>query len=186
MEFKRGRAACRPKAARWHAHVNAVSAVPAMQGWLSDPGSLTAKLVAHSRHFRVQRLRQRQALCLADELVVLRCDGNAMVYGHTVVPLSATAQQWPLFAGLGERSLGTTLFGDPQVERGELAYARLGSGHPLVQRIASLGLVEGWAEGHSSRRLFARRSVFHRKGGCLLVTEVFLPRIGDYFGVLPK
>lgn len=182
----------RPRAARWVGHVNGVAAPAPLQGWLCDRGSLTAKLVAHCSQFRVQRLHQQPALCLADEFaeiglarrmrthereVVLRCDGRAMVFGHTVVPMSASASEWPLFAGLGERSLGSTLFSDPLVQRGALEYAHLWRSHPLMRRIYALGLAQ--AEQHAS--LFARRSVFRRKGGCLLVTEVFLPRIADFF-----
>jgi len=99
-----------------------------MCDWLTTPGSLTARLIAHSRHFRVQKLRQAGNVCLADEAgaiglarprrvwereVLLRCDGRPVVFGHTVVPMSASASDWPLFSALGERSLGTTLFHDP-------------------------------------------------------------------------
>jgi chorismate--pyruvate lyase len=121
-----------------------------MRGWLTTPGSLTARLIAHSRQFRVQKLRQAPNLCLADEAaviglararrvwereVLLRCDGAPVVYGHTVVPMSATAQDWPLFSALGERSLGTTLFYDPRVARGQLEFARIRPGHPLLARM---------------------------------------------------
>ena len=56
--------------------------------------------------------------------VLLRCDGVPVVFAHTVVPMSATAADWPLFSALGERSLGSTLFYDPLVTRGELEFAR--------------------------------------------------------------
>lgn len=176
-----------PAAARWHQHVNGVHASDNMADWLTHRASLTARLVARCQQFRVQRLHQRLALCLADEAgeigltragkvvereVLLRCDGQAMVYAHTVVPMTATAMQWPLFATLGEKSLGTTLFSDPLVVRGELAYARLRHTHPLMRRIRDLRLLND-----APFRLFARRSVFRRKGSCLLVTEVFLPEI---------
>lgn len=175
------------KAARWHNHVNAVCASAPMRDWLINRASLTARLVAASQQFRVQRLHQRQAICLADEFaeialhrpqkvlerdVLLRCDGAAMVYAHTVVPLTASASQWPLFAALGEKSLGSTLFKDPLVERCALSYARLRFDHALMRRIHALQLLD---EGVGS--LLARRSVFRRKGGCLLVTEIFLPAI---------
>jgi chorismate lyase len=158
-----------------------------MVQWLTHRGSLTARLVAHSTQFRVQRLQQRVAMCVPDEFleiglprrqrvherdVILRCDGNAVVYAHTAVPMSATATQWPLFASLGERSLGSTLFSDPLVERGQLQYARLHPAHALYQR--ALAAVECQELPAS---LLARRSVFRRKGGCLLVTEVFLPAV---------
>lgn len=175
--------------ALWHRHVNAVAPAPAMRAWLTAGGSLTAHLVAHSSAFRVQRLHQRTALCLADEAraigmgrrgrvwereVLLRCDGEPVVFAHTVVPMSATAADWPLFNALGERSLGSTLFHDPLVRRGELEFARLRAGHPLVQRArTALG------DARPDSIYYARRCLYRRHQGTLLVTEVFLPAVMD-------
>ncbi|MFC5400631.1 chorismate--pyruvate lyase family protein [Undibacterium jejuense] len=174
--------------AHWVEHVNTVETSPAMQDWLCNRNSLTARLVACCQQFRVQRLSQKQSRCLVDEFVeiglsrpakvherevLLRCDGVAMIYGHTVVPLSATASQWPLFRALGEKSLGSTLFNDPLVKRGVLSYARLHASHPLLQRI------KREVPEVTATSLPARRSLFWRKGACLLVTEVFLPTISS-------
>jgi chorismate--pyruvate lyase len=176
--------------AQWHRHVNAVNAPPALRHWLTGAGSLTAKLKARSHAFRVQRLQQRNALCLQDEAaliglarrgqvrertVLLHCDERAMVFAHTVVPLTATASDWPLFGALGERSLGSTLFGDQQVRRGALEYARLRPDHPLAQRARAA--LKGDGDGH--RALYARRCLYARKQGLLLVTEVFLPAVAS-------
>jgi len=177
--------------ATWSGHLHAQALAPALRAWLTAPGSLTARLKAHSAEFRVQPLRQHSANCLADEAaliglpkprrgwqreVVLKCDGVPVVFAHTVVPLTATAADWPLFGALGERSLGSTLFGDPLVWRGALAYARLGASHPLHRRaLAALGLADG-ALGPS---LYARRCLYRRRAGLLLVTEVFLPSVLD-------
>ena len=177
----------RPRAAIWYEHVNAVHTSALMEDWLVNRDSLTARLVARCGKFRVQRLSQHKAVCLQDEYaaiglprvqkvhereVFLRCDGEAMVYGHTIVPLTAIAHEWPLFRALGEKSLGSTLFNDPLVRRGELYFARLRRSHPLIQRIVArqpeLAVVES---------MLARRSLFWRKGACLQVTEVFLPAI---------
>lgn len=173
--------------ARWYPHPNAVNATPAMRRWLTAGGSLTARLIAHSAQFRVQRLHQRAALCLADEAravgmartgrvwereVLLRCDGAPVVFAHTVVPMTATAADWPLFSALGERSLGSTLFKDPRVSRGELEFARIRPGHPLMARAcAALGV------DPDQTILFARRCLYRRRQGSLLVTEVFLPSV---------
>jgi chorismate--pyruvate lyase len=174
--------------ARWVAHPEGTGAAPAMRDWLATPGSLTARLVAHSAQFRVQKLRQQPARCLADEAhaiglprarrvwereVLLRCDGRPAVYGHTVVPMSASASDWPLFSALGERSLGSTLFRDPLVVRGRLEFARLRPGHPLVTRL------QGVVEGSPDPVYYARRCVYRRRQGLLLVTEVFLPAVLD-------
>jgi chorismate--pyruvate lyase len=163
-----------------------------LEGWLSDRESLTAKLMAHSRQFRVQRLHQQRARCLIDEAevlnlhravqvwereVLLRCDERPVVFAHTVVPLSCTATDWPLFKALGERSLGTTLFQDPQVERGTMYYARLLVDHPLRLRAQqALGIA-------LPPQLCARRSLFRRHNGILLVTEVFLPALSSLISV---
>jgi chorismate--pyruvate lyase len=179
--------------ARWLAHPDGVRAPAAMRDWLTTPGSLTARLIAHSRQFRVQKLRQAPNLCLADEAaaiglprprrvwereVLLRCDGRPVVYGHTVVPTSATANDWPLFSALGERSLGTTLFHDPLVRRGRLEFARIRPGHPLLARLRAALAREGLEAG-SDTTYYARRCVYRRRQGLLLVTEVFLPTVLD-------
>ena len=172
--------------ALWHTHVNALNAPHGLRAWLCAGGSLTARLTAHSSAFRVQRLRQRTARCLFDEAraigmqrpgrvwereVLLRCDGAPVVFAHTVVPMSASAADWPLFNALGERSLGSTLFHDPLVTRAELEFARIRAGHPLMQRArAALGAGE-------QTIFYARRCLYRRHRGTLLVTEVFLPPV---------
>lgn len=180
------------KRADWHRRVRALRAGRIMEGWLADRASLTAKLVAHSREFRVQCLSQRRAPCLADEMLViglphpeqvwqrevlLRCDNQPVVFAHTVVPLFCTASDWPLFRRLGSRSLGTTLFADPLVMRGRMHYARLDAAHPLYQR-ARRALAQELSQDLPPR-LLARRSLFTRKNGVLLVTEVFLPALSN-------
>lgn len=175
--------------AKWHDHANGVAPSANMRAWLTDRVSLTYKLMAHCQQFRVQRLRQQRALPLAEEWqaiglarrqqvqerdVLLRCDGRPMVLGHTVLALDATTTEWPFFSSLGERSLGSTLFGDPLVARGQLQYARLYGGHPLVQRMCAASGVDSFAYP-----LWARRSAFRRKTGIMLVTEVFFPEIEE-------
>jgi chorismate--pyruvate lyase len=176
---------------QWRPHVLALNAPAAFRPWLTAGGSLTAKLKAHSDHFRVQCLHQRTARCLSDEAaaigmhrpgrvwereVLLRCNNTPVVFAHTVVPMSATAADWPLFSALGERSLGSTLFGDPQVRRGVLEFARLREGHPLARRARKALGLEG-LDGANELLLYARRCLYQRRRGTLLVTEVFLPSV---------
>lgn len=174
---------------QWQPHVLALNAPHAYRQWLTADGSLTAKLKNHSQAFRVQCLHQTTARCLTDEAaaigmhrpgrvwereVLLRCDNTPVVFAHTVVPMSATASDWPLFSALGERSLGTTLFGDRQVRRGVLEFARLREGHPLAQRARKALKLE---QGREELILYARRCLYRRRQGTLLVTEVFLPSV---------
>lgn len=173
--------------ARWCAHVNGVRASRAMSDWLTDTGSLTIRLTACSNRFQVRCLHQQRRRALADECpviglpsrqpvherdVLLLVDGKPVVYGHTVVPATCAAD-WPFFGALGERSLGSRLFSDPLVRRGPLQYARLHVSHPLMRRAAS-------ATGDApASPLFARRRLFRRGKGLLLVTELFLPAIAE-------
>lgn len=176
----------RVRHARWVDHVNGVNPPRALRDWLTDQASLTVKLTLRSKRFRVERLCQKRGYCLADEAVnmklprrvmvqerevLLRCDETAVVFAHTIVPLSATAADWPFFGRLGNRSLGTTLFGDPKVVRGAMQYARLHPDHPLVRRAAAALDFSG------AGPMFARRCLYRRRRGLLLVTEMFLPSI---------
>jgi chorismate lyase len=96
-----------------------------------------------------------------------------VVFAHTVVPMSCSAADWPQFSALGERSLGSTLFKDPLVRRGQLEFARIRAGHPLWQRAHdALG-------GGADPIYYARRCLYRRHQGTLLVTEVFLPAVLD-------
>ena len=177
----------RPSLARWHVHINATAPARDMSRWLTLPTSLTAALRDHCRSFHVQLLNQQTTRCLADESdaialprrlqvrqreVLLCCDGVPVVFAHTVVPLTATAADWPMFRALGENSLGASLFGDPLVIRDTLQFSRLPVSHPLMQRIRSALPAEG-----IESRLHARRCLFRRKRGLMMVTEVFLPGI---------
>lgn len=180
---------CPVKHARWFSHVNGVRPTPEMRGWLADTGSLTRKLSARSRQFRVRRLRQEGGLCLADEFralrlarrrrvrereVLLQCDGRAVVFAHTVLPLDASAADWPFFSTLGERSLGGRLFGDARVVPGPLQFARLHTCHPLARRARAAA-----GEAVPDEPLLARRRLYRRRRGMLLVTELFLPALHE-------
>ena len=206
----------RPVRSRWQPHVNAVAPTPALRHWLTLDSSLTAALRARCRDFRVQLLNQHTGPCLPDEYaaiglprpqrvhireVLLRCDDLPVVFAHTVVPRSATAADWPIFRSLGERSLGTLLFGDPQVVRGALQFTRLAPSHPLVQRIcaalaaeplksrfqaAEMRHKDGPMQGATPQMphrssitaaWHARRCLFWRGRSPMLVTEIFLPGI---------
>jgi chorismate--pyruvate lyase len=61
------------------------------------------------------------------------------------------------------------------VRRGVLEFARLREGHPLARRAReALGL-----DGPDELLLYARRCLYQRRQGTLLVTEVFLPSVLD-------
>jgi chorismate--pyruvate lyase len=103
--------------------------------------------------------------------VLLLADDRPVVFAHSVVAPRHLRGCWRMAAGIGGRPLGAALFSDPAVARGALSCARLGRGHPLHARAEA-------ALRTPLPRLWARRSLFLRRGRPLLVSEVFLPDIG--------
>lgn len=176
--------------AHWFDHANALQPAPLLRAWLTDPGSMTFKLRARCNELRVLRLRQRPGNAQADEAgflglatlrqpveerdVILYCDGEPVIFGHTVTPL-ASASAWPFFRHLGVRPLGASLFSDPLVTRAPLQYARLHANHPLVRRIGTV--IDLHSKLPPQLPLYARRSLFRRHGSVMLVTDVFLPAL---------
>ena len=160
---------------------------PQVRRWVTGAGSLTQRLVSASTTFRVQLLSQQSRPPLADEWrrlgmrwqrpvvtreVILLCDDEPVVFAHTVARPERMRQDWPFLRGLGQRSLGSALFVDPQVARTPFEFARLAPHHPLMQR--ALQALPGLSP---ERPLLARRSVFRRAQGAMLVTEIFLPAL---------
>ncbi|CAG2141635.1 chorismate--pyruvate lyase family protein [Cupriavidus plantarum] len=171
----------------WQAHLPYDATIsPNLRRWVTgDAGSLTARLISASAQFRVARLAQRLAMPYADEWralglpapapvltreVMLICDEVTAIYAHTIVIARHARRDWPFLRGLGERPLGGRLFVDPRVSRTPFEFARLRPDHPM--RVAMRRVLPDLAR---APMLPARRSVFHRGGGAMLVTEVFLP-----------
>jgi chorismate--pyruvate lyase len=157
---------------------------PSLFSLLAHRGSLTARLKAQSRQFRVEVLRQRLGRPLTDERLllglrqgqlawireVLLCDGDLpLVFAHSILPRTHVRGAWNLFAGLGARPLGEAIFADPRVARQGLRFKRISTRHPLYRRLGSDPKIPTQALS-----LPARRSLFYRHGRALLVTEVFL------------
>lgn len=172
--------------AAWHAHLPFDVAIPLNQlRWATGEGSLTARLMSASSRFRVERLAQAPQVPFADEWqalgldrplpaitreVLLICDDVPAVFAHTIVDAFRARRDWPFLRGLGNRPLGGALFVDPRVRRDPFQFARLSPHHPLRQALQRVLPTLA-----SVPMLPARRSVFRRGGGAMLVTEVFLP-----------
>ncbi|MFZ5454120.1 MAG: chorismate--pyruvate lyase family protein [Pseudomonadota bacterium] len=158
----------------------------ALRGWLTDPHSLTSRIRARCEHFAVQPLRTGRAALAADEACLIGCgraqalsrevllhaDGVPVVFAHSVVNMRDVRGVWHMFAGVGTRPLGALLFADARIARSPLAARRLDARHPLYRRVLASGIAV-------SGPLWARRSLFVRRGRPLLVTEVFLPAISE-------
>ncbi|MEW6416310.1 MAG: chorismate lyase [Pseudomonadota bacterium] len=166
----------------WLAHPHPIPRP--LRAWLSDHGSLTARLKTRCAAFRVLPLRIGIARPNPDEIellglrpgmrayvreVLLLCNEVPVVFAHSVLPQSGLRGGWNGITRLGTRSLGEALFNDHRIERQPLAYKAVRRGHPLFDRIAP--------PHAQARALWARRSLFCLHHHPLLVTEVFLPAI---------
>lgn len=156
-----------------------------LRHWLLDRGSLTRRIQLRCDRFRIEILSQRIAAVERDECAVigapagtrcvvrevsLNCGQRPVVFAHSVAALRTLRGPWRMLAALGARPLGSALFADPRVKRYALRFRRLNSRHELYHRACEL--LERPPAG-----LWARRSLFVRRGAALLVTEVFLPAI---------
>lgn len=172
---------------QWQSQAFRAGAPAWLRPWLTDSGSLTARLAARCAKLQVRVLRQAMALPNEDERrliglprgrrawlreVLLVADGRAVVFAHSVIAPRDLRGPWRMAAAVGGRPLGAALFADPRIARGPLHGERLEAEHPLRRRAQR-------AVGGTLPTLWARRSRFLRRGRPLLVTEVFLPAIED-------
>ena len=151
-----------------------------MQDWLTDSGSLTARLIAQSEgHFKVQVVRQvigipglnerntlgmkRPALALIRE-VILYGNGEPWVFARSLLPLASLTGRLRHLRKQNNRPLGAFLFSQPQLTRSTIAVAQISRDHSYVPN----DLI-------NDPRLWGRRSVFYLDQKPLLVSEVFLP-----------
>lgn len=153
-----------------------------LHAWLTSRGSLTARIKAHVNNFNLVRLKQLAQLPNMDERrelglrrgelaivreVLLRDADHVLVFAHSVVTRSDLRGAWRGLSRLGARPLAEMLFNDPTVVRLPMEYRQIDSRHPLFRRaqlVAPVAVASVWA----------RRSVFIKRGRPLLVTEVFL------------
>ncbi|MDZ7851523.1 MAG: chorismate lyase [Halomonas sp.] len=148
--------------------------------WIASRDSLTARLISAGGHrnFRVRLLDQRigrprrdEALALGLPLarhawlreVALCQDERPWIVARSVVPLNGLHGQ--RLDRLGERSLGSWLFRQPELERG-----------PLEVSADS-------APFHTDSGPWARRSLFRHRHFTVLVQEFFLDRMAGDLGL---
>ena len=170
---------------RWKPRPALAGAPAYLHPWLSDPGSLTARIVARCNRFAVIVRGESRARPFRDEYslvglplgryawireVLLLADDVPVVFAHSILAPRDLNGAWHMAQAIGSRPLGAALFADPGISRGPLAAARLLAGHPLHHHACA-------ALDCLLPTLWARRSRFSRLGRPLLVTEVFLPGI---------
>ena len=152
-----------------------------LHDWLTSRGSLTARIKGRARNFNLVRLKQRAQRPNVDERrglalgprelaivreVLLRDGERVLVFAHSVATRRDLRGVWRGLSRLGSRPLAEMLFNDPTVDRLPMEYRKIDSRHPLFRRaqeVAPFAVTSVWA----------RRSIFLKRGRPLLVTEVF-------------
>lgn len=158
-----------------------------LRRWLQASGSLSARLAATGETFSVQVLAQGRQPLTPDESralglsgqrlgyareVLLRVDGQPLVFARSVTAHADSVGAWRSVRGLGSRPLADVLFKRSGIARAPLAYSQLQRQSLLQRHVAkSWQTATGLTLGHQA--LPARRSVFTRHGAALLVMEVF-------------
>jgi len=154
----------------------------ALRAWLTDRGSLTSRIVAHFSRFNLVRLEQRLQRPTRDERrelglrdhelavvreVILRDQETPLIFAHSVAVKDDLRGAWRGLSRLGQRPLAEMLFNDPTVTRLPMEYKKIDARHALYRRAKQVVSID-------AHTLWARRSVFWKRGRPLLVTEVFL------------
>ena len=150
--------------------------------WLTTPGSLTVRLktrggfrvepicqtISRVHHHEKAELTLHRAINVRTRNVRLHSGGQVCVLAHTVVKLVGQRCDWPFWRLLGQQSLGTVLFKDHSIDKGDMSFARIPPGHCLHP-------------GQGFGVLYARRRCYNRRRGMtpLMVTEVFLPTLQE-------
>lgn len=151
-----------------------------LAGWLTDSGSLTARLnKLGGSAITVEVLRQSwgrarlseartlgvapNQTCLIREVVLKGPQQQAWVFARSLFPASSLTGPLRHMRHLDNRPLGGYLFAHPQLGRSPLQLALL----------PPANLIPAPLQGEQS--LWGRRSVFSLYGKKLLVSEIFLP-----------
>jgi chorismate--pyruvate lyase len=168
-----------------------------MRRWLMASGSLSARLAHTGSVFSVQVLGQGRAPLRADEAgalglgalrvgytreVLLRVDGQPVVFARSVTAHHHADGAWRAVQGLGTRPLADVLFRRSGIARQPLSYKRFQRGSPMQRHV-----IRAWSGGTGAQvfdtALRARRSVFLRQGAALLVMEVFVAQATRWTGL---
>lgn len=157
----------------------------AARAWLTEPGSLTARLkAAFPDGFRVQVLGQRWAVPFPADArrlglrrgrralireVQLVCSEGVLICARTTIP-PRTLHGLKRLARVGSRSLGEVIFSYPDLRRVGLDVAR-------IEPTSMQALVQ--SELGQSDVLWGRRNAYDIAGRTFLVSEYFYPRVID-------
>ena len=152
------------------------------EDWLLDESSLTARLKASAKVFRLEVLGQQITYCDEHEAcvyvkagdrvlvreVILYCDEQPQVFARSLLPLTSLTGEQKALAELGEQPLGQVIFNSPTLKRKALQVAKFSTAGDLTRLNEALGLSQ-------RMEFWGRRSTFLVNDKPFLVAEVFLP-----------
>jgi chorismate--pyruvate lyase len=153
------------------------------RSWLTEKGSLTARLQQNYLDFFVKPVRASYVKPDSEEARLLDVSGNAVaqirevflcgsgkpvVFAHSVLPRCSLQGDWRNLGRLGNKPLGAILFANPKVKRTPLTYKKISARHALYH--AAMNDMK-----EKPTYLWARRSVFSLNCASIMVIEVFLP-----------
>ena len=158
-----------------------------LKDWLLDRDSLTARLKANSKRFRVEVLGEHIEACSDEEAnqdikageqvlvreVLLYCDEKPQVFARSLLPIECLTGHEKELASLGTQSLGQVLFKRENLTRKCIEVSKLQKESTVNQLANFLGL-------DASQTLWGRRSVFVVDNKSFMVAEVFLPNALAY------
>ena len=161
---------------------------PKLTKWLFDSSSLTERLIhACSGTFSVRILQEGWGNPMLNEAkqlemrpssyawirqVHLLCDEKPWVFARPVIPPHTLRGKQRRLSRLGKKPLGAVLFADKSMQRTEMEIACIVPGQQLFQ-LATHHMAT------AEQAIWGRRSVFFLNRNPLLVSEIFLPEIGD-------
>ena len=161
-----------------------------LRAWLRAPGSLSQRLARHGR-FEVQVLRQATAKLRAPERrqlgsprrgctwvreVLLRVDGQPLVWARSSLHRATLSGPWKALRGLGSRPLAQLLYDDRRVQRSTLQPRRI-SVHGPTRRQLERQWLQVTGTPAPAQMCWSRHSVFKRQGALLRVMELFHPDV---------
>jgi len=162
-----------------------------LTAWLTIDGSLSARIAETAGRLQVRVLRQGPVRLLPGEAARLGCpagagahgrevlllaDGVPVVFARSVLQAAHARGTWKAIRGLGTRSLADLLFGLPAAPRSAFEFTRFAPGSTVAVRVHRRWR-EATGRDWGRREVWARCSVFTRRGAPLLVTECFAPAI---------
>lgn len=172
------------KLPNWHSDSTMIP--DSLIDWVLDAGSFTKRLEHYGQTSPlVQVLYQGwQFPCLEERIVLgisprvyalirevlIYSKGVVCMFARTVFPMTTVTGKEQQFLYLKNRSLGSVLFNDPQIERGGFEFACIQSGMAWYEQVKA-------HVPSSSNELWARRSFFYIKNKPLLLAEMFLPAL---------